>query len=67
MVVTQHRLPGARKAFARCALPLDSGETTMKNVLLGTAVLLAAGTLSVVTDGSAQAQQPQSCVLAACR
>lgn len=45
----------------------------MKNVLLGTAVLIAAGALSVATDGSAHAAQPghtthsRTCAVAGCR
>jgi hypothetical protein len=35
----------------------------MKNVLLGTAVLLAAGALSVATDGPAHAERAQPCVV----
>lgn len=70
MEATGHRLPGARKAWRSCAVPLDSGEITMKNVLLGTAVLLAAGTLSVVTHGPSAAQPPhpaQACAVEVCR
>ena len=67
MVTTRHRLPGARKALRAAPCPLDSGEITMKNVLLGTAVLLAAGTLSVVTDDPAHSEPVRSCAVAVCR
>jgi hypothetical protein len=38
----------------------------MKNVLLGTAVLIAAGALSVATDGPARAERAQSCGVVSC-
>ncbi len=39
----------------------------MKNVLLGTAVLLAAGALSIATDHPAHTGHAQACAVAVCR